>query len=87
MAGRSAERLERLAAELRGLETRVADVSKPQTVTDLVEAGDVLLSTVGPFTQWGGPAVEAAIERGAWYLDSTGEPPFIRRVFEKYGPR
>lgn len=86
LAGRSVERLERLAADLGGLETRVADVSRPRTVADLVEAGDVLISTVGPFTQWGGPAVEAAIERRAWYLDSTGEPPFIRRVFEQYGP-
>ncbi|MGB8020881.1 MAG: saccharopine dehydrogenase NADP-binding domain-containing protein [Candidatus Nanopelagicales bacterium] len=87
LAGRSADRLERLAEELGGLETRVADVARPQSVTDLVEAGDVLLSTVGPFTQWGAPAVEAAIERRAWYLDSTGEPPFIRRVFEQYGAR
>jgi short subunit dehydrogenase-like uncharacterized protein len=86
LAGRSAGRLERLAADLGGLETRVADVGRPRTVTDLVEAGDVLLSTVGPFTQWGGPAVEAAIEHGAWYLDSTGEPGFIRQVFERYGP-
>lgn len=86
LAGRSAGRLERLADDLGGLETRVADVDRPQSVTDLVEAGDVLLSTVGPFTQWGGPAVEAAIACGAWYLDSTGEPSFIRRVFEEYGP-
>ena len=87
LAGRSAERLERLADDLGGLETRVADVGQPRTVSDLVDAGDVLLSTVGPFTRWGGPAVEAAVERGAWYLDSTGEPAFIRRVFERYGPR
>ena len=86
LAGRSAERLKRLADDLGGLEFCVADVGRPQSVTDLVEAGDVLLSTVGPFTQWGGPAVQAAIERGAWYLDSTGEPTFIRRVFEEYGP-
>lgn len=87
LAGRSAERLERLADDLGGLETLVADVGRPRSVADLVEAGDVLLSTVGPFTEWGGPAVEAAIERGAWYLDSTGEPTFIRRIFEQYGPR
>jgi hypothetical protein len=87
LAGRSAERLERLADDLGGLETRVADVGRPQDVVDLVEAGDVLVSTVGPFTEWGGPAVEAAIRRRAWYLDSTGEPPFIRRVFEQHGPR
>ncbi len=87
LAGRSAERLEHLAADLGGLETRVADIGRPQTVTDLVESGDVLLSTVGPFSQWGDPAVEAAIQREALYLDSTGEPSFIRRVFEEYGPR
>ena len=86
LAGRSAERLERLAADLGGLEIRVADVGRPQSVTHLVETGDVLISTVGPFTQWGGPAVQAAIERGAWYLDSTGESAFMRRVFERYGP-
>jgi short subunit dehydrogenase-like uncharacterized protein len=87
LAGRSAARLEQLATDLGGLETRVADVERPRSVTDLVDAGDVLLSTVGPFTQWGGPALDAAIARGARYLDSTGEPAFIRRVFEQYGPR
>jgi short subunit dehydrogenase-like uncharacterized protein len=86
LAARSAERLEKLAAELGGLETQVADVSRPGTVRALVERGDVLMSTVGPFTSWGGPAVQAAIAAGATYLDSTGEPAFIRRVFEHHGP-
>jgi short subunit dehydrogenase-like uncharacterized protein len=31
--------------------------------------------------------VEAAIAAGAHYVDSTGEAPFIRAVFEKYGPQ
>jgi short subunit dehydrogenase-like uncharacterized protein len=30
--------------------------------------------------------VRAAIAAGAHYLDSTGEPPFIRAVFERHGP-
>jgi short subunit dehydrogenase-like uncharacterized protein len=45
----------------------------------------VLVSTVGPFMRWGEPAVRAAIDAGAHYLDSTGEPPFIRAVFERHG--
>ncbi len=53
----------------------------------LVGPGDVLVSTVGPFARWGDVAVGAAIERGAHYLDSTGEPHFERRVFEDFGPR
>ena len=86
LAGRSAERLASLAADLGGLETAVADVAQPQTVNEIVERGDVLVATVGPFVRFGRPAVEAAIDRGAHYLDSTGEPPFIREVFERYGP-
>jgi short subunit dehydrogenase-like uncharacterized protein len=46
----------------------------------------VLVSTVGPFAKWGEPAVRAAIAGKAAYIDSTGEPEFIRRVFEHHGP-
>ena len=87
LAARNAERLAGLARRLGGLETAVADVAAPATVRALVEAGDVLVSTVGPFARWGEPAVSAAIDAGAAYLDSTGEPPFIRDVFERHGPR
>jgi short subunit dehydrogenase-like uncharacterized protein len=87
LAARSAERLARLADELGGLETRVADVTRPETVRALIQDRDVLVSTVGPFLRWGTPAIEAAIDAGAVYIDSTGEPTFIRRVFEYYGPR
>ncbi len=88
LAARSGERLAGLADELGGeLETRVADVGDPSSVRALVSPGDVLVTTVGPFMRWGAPALEAAIARGAHYLDSTGEGPFIRRVFEHAGPR
>ena len=46
---------------------------------------DVLVSTVGPFGKWGLPAVRAAVAAGCTYLDTTGEPEFIRRVFEEFG--
>src|SRR5436190_9959898 len=88
LAARSRPKLEEMAAELGGLKTRTADVEKPDTVRALVEPGDVLVSTVGPFIRYGQPALDAAIEgRAAAYVDSTGEPPFIRRVFEGLGPR
>lgn len=83
LAARNQEPLERLATDLGGLETAVADVSRPESVRALVEKGDVLVSTVGPFLRWGGPALDAAIDSGSMYLDSTGEPPFIRDVFEQ----
>jgi short subunit dehydrogenase-like uncharacterized protein len=87
LAARSREKLEQLANELGGgLELAEADVSRPASVRALVERGDVLVSTVGPFARWGGPAVQAAVATGAHYIDSTGEPAFIREVFERHGP-
>ena len=86
LAARNAQRLEALAAELGGLETQVADVAAPASVAALVGQGDVLVSTVGPFARWGEPALRAATGAGAHYVDSTGETPFIREVFERWGP-
>jgi short subunit dehydrogenase-like uncharacterized protein len=84
LAGRSRERVEALAAQLGGLPPAVADVTRPQSIRALLEPGDVLISTVGPFVRWGRPALHAALDAGAHYLDSTGEPPFIRTVFEDH---
>src|SRR3954452_22043425 len=87
LAARSRDKLEALAGELGGgLETATADVADPPSVRALVEGGEVLVSTVGPFARWGAPAAAAATTAGAHYIDSTGEPPFIREVFESYGP-
>ena len=47
----------------------------------------MLVSTVGPFVKFGEAAVRAAIAGRATYLDSTGEPAFIRRVYAHHGPR
>jgi short subunit dehydrogenase-like uncharacterized protein len=87
LAGRRREAVEGLAAELGGLEATAADVADPASVRALVEKGDVLVSTVGPFARWGDAALDAAIDAGAHYVDSTGEPPFVRKVFEEAGPR
>ena len=87
LAARSQAKLDALADELGGnLDTATADVSDPPSVAALVERGDVLVTTVGPFVRWGQPAAAAATTIGAHYIDSTGEPPFIREVFERYGP-
>jgi short subunit dehydrogenase-like uncharacterized protein len=87
LAGRSIGRLEALAGRLSGdVDVREADVARPGTVFELLGEGDVLISTVGPFARFGTPALRAAIAAGGVYLDSTGEPAFIRRVFDEFGP-
>ncbi|MFL6127857.1 MAG: saccharopine dehydrogenase NADP-binding domain-containing protein [Mycobacteriales bacterium] len=92
LAARDRGRAEALAIELAGPdrsapEVAEADVHRPETVRALVERGDVLVSTVGPFARWGAAALQAAVGAGARYLDSTGEPGFIRDVFHRWGPR
>src|SRR4051795_1157771 len=67
LAGRDDARLSELASALGELETARADAMRQNSVFDLVESGDVLVSTVGPFVKWGLPA-----GRGA------GAPPAAR---------
>jgi short subunit dehydrogenase-like uncharacterized protein len=86
LAGRDQDRLRALAQRLGGLETAAARVGDEESLGALVGPGDVLVSTVGPFVTLGAPAVAAAVRAGAVYLDSTGEPPFIRAVHERWGP-
>src|SRR5688500_9386906 len=86
LAGRSEERLRELSERLGGLDWVRADALRQNSVFEAVQKGDVLVSTVGPFAKWGDAAARAAIAAPATYLDSTGEPVFIRRVFEELGP-
>src|SRR3954452_21874835 len=84
LAGRDDARVAALAEELGGLEHARADALRQNSVFELVGSDDVLVSTVGPFVKWGGAAVRAATAAGATYLDSTGEPAFIRQVFQEH---
>jgi short subunit dehydrogenase-like uncharacterized protein len=86
LLGRNEARLAPLADELGGLETHKVDVTQPGALAGLLEPGDTLVTTVGPFTTLGEPAVAAAAAAGVGYLDSTGEGPFLCRVFDEHGP-
>jgi short subunit dehydrogenase-like uncharacterized protein len=92
LAARSPEKLAALAEEIGTkhdgpIVTTVVDAGDAAAVGKLVGRGDVLLTTVGPFRRWGHGVAEAALAAGATYLDSTGEPGFIRAVFDRYGAR
>lgn len=45
----------------------------------------VVCNTVGPFVHYGLTAVEAAVQAGCHYLDTTGEQSFIRAARERFG--
>ncbi len=84
LAARNPERVKHLADELGGLETAIADVTDPASISSLLQPGDTLVTTVGPFAKLGRPAFEAAVQCGAHYVDSTGEPAWIREVFSRH---
>lgn len=86
LAARSQAKLDALNAELgTSLETVVADISNPASIEAALQPGDVLLTTVGPFRRWGEAAITAAVAAKANYIDSTGEPAFVRDLFERHG--
>ncbi|MGU3502477.1 saccharopine dehydrogenase family protein [Mycobacterium sp. C31M] len=87
LAGRGADRLTALAQRCGGLDYRVADVNDPASIGALIDAGDVLVTTVGPFSQFGHPVAHAAAEAGAHYIDSTGEVGFVRDLHQRLDTR
>jgi short subunit dehydrogenase-like uncharacterized protein len=86
LAGRNETRLREMAERL-GLSWQRADVNDIESIKALVGKGDLLVSTVGPFMRYGQAAIEAAVAQGAHYIDSTGEPDFVRYVVEAYGQK
>lgn len=56
---------------------RRADVGDPTALREALDGVDVVLTTVGPFAQLGHDVLDAAIDTGTHYVDSTGEQPFI----------
>ncbi len=88
LAGRSPEKLarvrERLAdldPELKVLELLHADVTDPVTLADVAGRARVVITTVGPYLTHGEPLVAACAEAGTDYVDLTGEPEFVDRMY------
>src|ERR671917_228000 len=61
---------------------RAAAVDDAPALRKALSGADVVISCAGPFTFYGAPVIEAALSVGAHYVDTTGEQPYIRRVFE-----
>ncbi|HEX7291966.1 MAG TPA: saccharopine dehydrogenase NADP-binding domain-containing protein [Conexibacter sp.] len=85
LAGRSAEKLARLADELGGdVATRAVALDDAAGLRDLLADAAAVIACAGPFVQHGEPVVRAAAETGTHYVDTTGEQPFMRLVRERY---
>jgi len=91
IAGRQLSKLEAVRDELckinpklATLELLVADTSKPETLSSLVDDTRVVITTVGPFAQYGTPLVAKCAERGTGYCDITGETDWFRQMIDRF---
>jgi short subunit dehydrogenase-like uncharacterized protein len=87
LAGRDARKLEPLSAELGGVPFKAVPVDDPDELREMLEPCSVVVACAGPFSLHGEPVVAAAADTGTHYLDTTGEQPFMRMVFDRYGER
>ncbi|ERT02008.1 hypothetical protein HMPREF1624_00303 [Sporothrix schenckii ATCC 58251] len=90
IAGRSPEKLAKVAADLKELNPdrlqpglEICSVNDDE-LAQLAKKTAVLISTVGPYGAHGEPAFKACAENGTHYVDVTGEVPFVARMIRKY---
>jgi short subunit dehydrogenase-like uncharacterized protein len=88
MAGRSIDKLEQVRARLGPGFSEVAllraDVTDPASLREIAEAARVVITTVGPYIRYGEPLVAACAAAGTDYVDLTGEPEFVDRMWLGY---
>lgn len=76
-----AERLSAQAFDAAPVEVIRADSADPVALRSMAESSRVLASTVGPFMGHGEPLVAACAQSGTDYVDITGEPEFVDRMW------
>ncbi len=82
IAGRNPEKLEAVRQRLGSdVGVLVADAADAAALSDVARQARVVMSTVGPYLQHGEPLVAACAEAGTDYVDLTGEPEFVDRMW------
>jgi short subunit dehydrogenase-like uncharacterized protein len=86
ISGRDQTKLQELRDSFKGIvpDTIVADINDISSLDKLAGAAKILLNTVGPFNLYGYPVVEACINNGTHYLDLSGEPAFVNRIYADF---
>ncbi|MGH3347495.1 MAG: saccharopine dehydrogenase family protein [Nocardioides sp.] len=75
------DRLVAIDASLADLELLPADATDPASLAAVAERTRVVATTVGPYLTYGEPLVAACAAAGTDYVDLTGEPEFVNRVY------
>jgi short subunit dehydrogenase-like uncharacterized protein len=88
LAGRNRSKLEAVRTRLAqkhpaaaDLDLLIADSSDAASLQQVAESARVVITTVGPYLLHGEPLVRACAEAGTDYVDLTGEPEFVDRMY------
>ena len=82
LCGRSQDRLEALVRQLDvDWPVRAAAIDDAPGLRQALLGAGAVINCAGPFTYYGAPVIEAALDVGAHYCDTTGEQPYMQGVF------
>jgi short subunit dehydrogenase-like uncharacterized protein len=94
IAGRNLAKLEALRARLaainpacESLDLLHADVTDRTSLRTVAARSRTVVTTVGPYLNHGEPLVAVCADEGTDYLDLTGEPEFVDRMYLGYHER
>jgi short subunit dehydrogenase-like uncharacterized protein len=91
LAGRNQQKLESVRGRLANIDPGCtelpllkADVTDAQSLRAVAESAKVVITTVGPYINYGEPLVAACAAAGTDYVDLTGEPEFVDLMWLRY---
>jgi short subunit dehydrogenase-like uncharacterized protein len=92
MVGRNRGKLEAIRSQIEGLlrpgvsapDLLEADAADASALAKVAQGAKVVITTVGPYALYGEPLVAACAAAGTDYVDLTGEPEFVDRMWLGY---
>ena len=89
LAGRNQQKLEAVRDRLGVPELPLlhAEVGDPASLAEVAAGTKVVITTVGPYINYGEPLVKACADAGTDYVDLTGEPEFVDLMYVRHHAR
>lgn len=78
------ERLAKIKPKFAKLALLEADVTDERSLHAVARSAGVVITTVGPYLNLGQPLVAACAAEGSDYVDLTGEPEFVDRMYVRH---
>jgi short subunit dehydrogenase-like uncharacterized protein len=85
VAGRNPDKLKRTLETIEAdVPLVVADTGDASAMREMAESAKVVITTVGPYLEYGEPVVAACAAAGTDYVDLTGEPEFMDLMYVRH---